>query len=66
MDAIELKILRIKAGLRQYEVAASLGITQTKLSEIECGRVKPNSELLQRILEVIQTKESIGIGQCEG
>lgn len=66
MDAIELKILRIKAGLRQYEVAASLGITQTKLSEIECGRVKPSSELLQRILEVIQTKESIGIGQCEG
>lgn len=66
MDAIHLKILRIKAGLRQYEVAASLGITQTKLSEIECGRVKPSSELLQRILEVIQAKESIGIGQCEG
>jgi transcriptional regulator with XRE-family HTH domain len=54
MDAIELKILRIKARLRQYEVAARLGITQTKLSEIECGRIQPSPELLERNLGALE------------
>jgi len=57
LDAIELKILRMKAGLRQYEVAARLGITQTKLSGIECGRVRPSAELLERILEVLEVEQ---------
>ena len=54
IGGLELKVLRIRAGLRQYQVAAQLGITQTKLSEIECGRVQPSMELLQRILDIIQ------------
>ena len=54
INGLELKVLRIRAGLRQYELAAQLGITQTKLSEIECGRVQPSMELLQRILDIIQ------------
>ena len=54
IGGLELKVLRIRAGLRQYQVAAQLGITQTKLSEIECGRVQPSTELLQRILDIIQ------------
>lgn len=58
MDAIQLKILRIKAGLCQYEVAAQVGITQTKLSEIECGRIRPSRELLKRILEAIKEARS--------
>lgn len=53
MNSLQLKILRIQAGLRQYEVAAHVGIAATKLSEIECGRVQPSRELLQRILEVL-------------
>jgi predicted transcriptional regulator len=54
MDPLELKIARIRVGLRQYELAARAGITQTKLSEMECGRLQPSPELLQRILEVIE------------
>ncbi len=54
ISGLELKVLRIRAGLRQYELAAQLGITQTKLSEIECGRAQPSMELLQRILDIIQ------------
>jgi len=54
MKGLELKITRIKAGLRQYEVAAKVGIPATKLCEIEAGRRKPSDELLQRILKAIK------------
>ena len=56
ISGLELKVLRIRADLRQYKLAAQLGITQTKLSEIECGRAQPSNELLQRILGIIQEK----------
>jgi transcriptional regulator with XRE-family HTH domain len=62
MDAIELKILRIKARLRQYEVAARLGITQTKLSEIECGRIQPSPELLERNLGALEGELRAKVG----
>lgn len=53
ISGLQLKVLSIRAGLRQYELAAQLGITQTKLSEIECGRTYPSTELLQWILDII-------------
>jgi transcriptional regulator with XRE-family HTH domain len=53
MEAIELKIKRLRSGLKQYELAAKLGISPTKLCEIELGRKKPSPELLPRILEII-------------
>lgn len=58
ISGLELKVLRLRAGLRQYELAAQLGITQTKLSKIECGRAQPSTELLQRMLGIIQ-------GRCD-
>jgi len=54
MKGIKLKILRIEAGLRQYEVAAKVGIAATKLCEIETGRREPSEDLVQRILQVIK------------
>jgi len=54
MKGLKLKILRIEAGLRQYEVAAKVGIPATKLCEIEAGRRKPADDLLKRILQVIK------------
>jgi len=32
-EGVELKIARIRAGLRQYEVATSVGILPNRLSE---------------------------------
>jgi transcriptional regulator with XRE-family HTH domain len=58
MDGLEIKIARLRAGLKQYELAAKVGITQTKLSEIECGRLQPSPELLQRVLQVIEEARS--------
>jgi len=52
-DGVDIKIARIRAGLRQYEVAASVGIPPNRLSEIESGRRRPSPELLSRIIKVI-------------
>ncbi len=53
-DGVQIKIARIRAGLRQYEVAARVGILANRLSEIESGRRRPSPELLERILMVVQ------------
>jgi len=57
IDGVELKIARIRAGLKQYQLACKVSITQTKLSEIECGRLQPNAELMQRIIEALKDKQ---------
>ena len=54
IGGLEIKVRRIRAGLRQYQLAAQLGITQTKLSRIECGWLQPSPELLERIWKVFE------------
>ncbi len=54
---LELKIARIRAGLKQYELAAKVGIASTQLCEIEMGRREVSSELLEQLLEVIKSKK---------
>ncbi len=53
-EGVEIKIARIRAGLRQYEVAMSVGILPNRLSEIEAGRRRPSPELLERILRAVK------------
>jgi transcriptional regulator with XRE-family HTH domain len=55
---MNLKIMRIRAGLRQYELAAKLGISPSRLSGIECGRVESSPELVVRIQETIRKARS--------
>lgn len=50
---LELKIARLRVGLKQYELAAKVGIAPTQLCEIETGRRDVRAELLERILRVI-------------
>jgi len=50
---LELKIARLRAGFKQYELAAKVGIAPTQLCEIETGRREVPAELLERILTVI-------------
>ena len=54
MDPLELKVLRLRHGLRQYQVAAGVGIAPCRLSEIEAGRRQPPPEVLERILKFIE------------
>lgn len=53
-----LKLFRIWTGLRQYELAARVGIPATKLCEIEAGRREASTDLVARILAVIEEKKS--------
>jgi transcriptional regulator with XRE-family HTH domain len=55
---IELKIRRLRIGLKQYELAAKIGIAQTQLSEIETGRRQPSPELRQRILQATKGNQN--------
>ncbi len=52
---LELKIARLRAGLKQYELAAKVGIAPTQLCEIETGRREVPADLLERILRVISS-----------
>ena len=54
MNGFDLKIMRIRAGLRQYEVAAKVDLTAPRLCEIEAGRRKASDELLDRIARAIE------------
>lgn len=61
-EGLEIKVARIRAGLRQYQVAMSVGILPNRLSEIEAGRRRPSADLLERILQVIKVNN---YGQTE-
>ena len=56
-QGLELKIARIRAGLKQYQLAAKLGIAPTQLCEIENGRREVSPELLERILGMIKSNK---------
>jgi transcriptional regulator with XRE-family HTH domain len=53
VKGLEIKIARLKAGYRQYDLAARLGIPPSRLSEIESGRRKPTPYILRKIEEVL-------------
>lgn len=52
-QGLELKIARLRAGMKQYTLAAKVGIASTQLCEIETGRRDVSPELLERILGMI-------------
>ncbi len=54
LKGLDIKIMRLRAGLHQYDLAARVGIAPNRLSEIESGRREPAPELLERILEAIK------------
>jgi transcriptional regulator with XRE-family HTH domain len=52
-QGIELKLLRIRAGLRQYRVAQELGIPPSTLCDYENGRKPIPPRQGQHILDAI-------------
>lgn len=48
---LQLKVARVRAGRKQWEVAARVGISGTVLSRIEAGIIVPNPDLLARLWE---------------
>ena len=56
VKGLDIRIMRPKAGFRQYDLAAKAGIAPNRLSEIESGRREPSPELLRHSLQVIKGK----------
>ena len=53
LSGLELKVVRIRRGLKQYEIAQKVGIHPRRLSEIETGRRVPSPAILKRLVEVL-------------
>jgi DNA-binding XRE family transcriptional regulator len=58
MTGLEIKVARIKAGLKGYELASKLGITPDKMSQIEVGRFVPDEDFLNKILAAINEAQA--------
>ena len=54
MNGIDLKIARVRAGVRQFRVAAHLGITQSVLCAIENGRRPVTEQEAEAIARAIR------------
>ena len=53
VNGLDIKIARLKAGLRQYALAARLGVPPSRLSEIESGRRKLAPEVTRQIFKIL-------------
>lgn len=58
MNGLEIKIKRLKSGLKGYELARQVGITPDKMSQFESGRSVPNADMLARILHETDRQNS--------
>ena len=54
-----LKIERVKKGIKQYELANTLGIRSSDLSMYETGRSKPHVELRYRIAKALDLPKDV-------
>lgn len=48
-----LKLARMKAGLRQIDLARKVGVSETAITKYETGRARPSLVTLQRICQVL-------------
>lgn len=49
-----IKIIRIERGVTQTALAKELGISQTNMSNIECGRVSVTVQNLLKLHEILK------------
>ena len=49
----EFKKIRMERGLRQFDVALRTGVSESKLSKIETGRIVPDPDLVGKIAAVL-------------
>ena len=61
-----VKFLRTMRKLRQQDVAQTLGISQTHLSNMECGRVKFGLKQLLRLANLFDCPERYGAAADAG
>ena len=60
MDGLDLKMARLRAGVRGYELARHVGMTETMLSRIETGRRVADPDELARLVAAIDAVAATG------
>lgn len=56
LDSARLKANLFKENIHQYELANQLGVTETYLSKVLRGRVKPSKELVAKISKTLKRR----------
>ncbi|HHY32380.1 MAG TPA: helix-turn-helix transcriptional regulator [Firmicutes bacterium] len=51
-----LKLARMKAGLRQIDLAVALGVSESLITKWETGRAKPGGRFLERLAQLLGTE----------
>ena len=54
MPLTRIKLLRLKRGLYQWQVAQAIGVNESVLSKLETGRAKPSEEQLSKIATILE------------
>lgn len=52
---LALKMALMRRGVRQYDAARLLGITETRLSRIMCGRLEATEDEKRKLARLLQT-----------
>ena len=50
---LQLRVARLRAGIKQWELAQRVGVSGTVLSRIETGSREPDPDLLARLWEAL-------------
>lgn len=50
------KLARMKAGLRQIDIARALGVSESLVAYWETGRKRPAEQYLPKLAEMLRTK----------
>ena len=58
MDAMGLKISRVRSGITQYALAAELGINPSALSQMETGRRPIPTDIAEKINTILPNTDS--------
>ena len=61
----ELRLLRIRAGLTQAELAKKAGVSQSLIARIESGKVNPRVSTLMRIYQALEEFMEDELTACE-
>lgn len=57
ITGMDIKIARIKRGIKSYLLAEMLGVNSVIMSQIENNRYKPSEELLNKIKLILDLTE---------
>lgn len=51
-----IKAMRVMAGLTQTELANLMGVSQSRIGQVECPRTKPTDNMIERVKQAIESQ----------